>query len=86
MDSIPLGTDFAEHIQTELSRCSVFLAVIGRQWMTERLQDENDFVRMEIESALARNIPVIPVLVDGGVLPKKDALPESLRPLLRRNG
>ena len=70
----------------------VMLAVIGKNWLTatdaagrERLQDPNDYVRMEIAAALQRNMRVIPVLVQGASMPGTDELPEDLAPLTRRN-
>jgi len=51
-----------------------------------RLDDTEDFVRIEIESALARNIPVIPLLVRGAQLPAEEHLPPSLRQLVYQNG
>ena len=86
VDNIPLGVDFAKHIESELKKCDAFLVIIGKDWLIDRLNDENDFVRLEIEAALSRDIPVIPVLVNGGTLPKSDQLPATLRPLLRRQG
>lgn len=85
--SIGLGTVFPTVIDENVSRCEVFLAVIGRRWLTTRLHDPTDFVRLEIEAALRRErLPVVPVLVDNAELPEEADLPESLRPLLRRNG
>ena len=86
IDSIPLGTDFIAHIGAELDKCEVFLAVIGDGWLCERLYEEDDLVRVEIEIALSRGIPVIPVFVDGGKLPKKSELPVSIQRLTTRNG
>ena len=70
VDSIPLGLDFREILTERVADCDVFLAVIGDAWLsiagksgTRRLDDPGDFVRIEIEAALGRNIPVIPVLV-----------------------
>ncbi|NJN70569.1 MAG: hypothetical protein HC801_10025 [Nitrospira sp.] len=70
--SIPLGVDFRAYLDEPVAKCDVFLAVIGRDWMKakgrkgkSRLEDPGDFVRIEIESALKRQIPVIPVLVGG---------------------
>ena len=67
--------------------------VIGRNWLASadknnrrRLDDPNDFVRIEIEAALERNVPVIPVLVDGTVMPQADDLPQPLKKLARRQG
>src|SRR5262249_54091589 len=50
-----------------------------------RINDTRDFVRLEISTALTRDIRVIPVLVDGVTMPHEDTLPASLRPLARRN-
>jgi hypothetical protein len=91
--TIELGSDFAESINDSLSKCKVLIAVIGKHWLdmtTEsgiaRLSDRNDYVRMEIETALRRKIWVIPVLVENAAVPRSDELPESMAPLARRHG
>lgn len=92
VDDIPLGVDFRQHLDQQVAQCEVLLAVIGDGWLEmgadgqNRLFDELDFVRLELESALARNIPVIPLLVRGAGLPGADQLPDSLKPLLFRHG
>jgi tetratricopeptide (TPR) repeat protein len=92
IDAIALGEDFVKAIETTVARCDVLIAVIGNNWLTtkdehghRRLDNEEDFVRMEIATALKREIRVIPVLVDGVLMPRKDDLPEDLKPLVRRN-
>ena len=67
------------------------LAIIGPNWLTakdetgqRRLDNPEDFIVIEIGAALARNIPVVPVLVDGARMPKASELPDSLKPLARR--
>jgi WD40 repeat protein len=92
VDSIPLGADFREILTERVAGCDVFLAVIGDGWLsaagpdgTSRLTDPGDFVRIEIEAALGRSIPVIPVLVGNSSVPKAEELPESLRRLAFRN-
>ncbi len=70
VDSIPFGVDFRTYLDEQVAKCDVFLAVIGPDWDggqrhsegKSRLEDPGDFVRIEIESALKRQIPVIPVL------------------------
>lgn len=91
VDSIQLGDDFVEVISTAVSACDVLLALIGDQWLTItdehgriRLEDANDFVRLEIEAAVSRDIRIIPVLVDGARMPRSDELPPSLAKLGRR--
>lgn len=92
VDKIPLGVDFRTTLDEKLNQCRVFLAVIGRSWLTvstedgeRRLDQPNDFVRIEIETALARDIPVIPILVHGISMPPAEELPKSLRPLAFRH-
>ena len=93
VDSIPFGVDFRRHLSDTVGRCSIFLTVIGRQWPTitdetgrRRLDDPRDFVRIEVEAALQRDIPVIPLLVQGAVMPSAEKLPTSLQSLTYRNG
>jgi TIR domain len=93
VSSIELGQDFVEVLTEQISLCDALVAIIGRNWLQaadkdnrRRLDDPDDFVRIEIEAALARNIPVIPVLVDGATMPKTSELPESLKGLARQPG
>ena len=90
---IPPGVDFAEHIYGLIDHCNIVLVMIGNGWLNardkngaRRLDKEDDWVRLEIERALARSdVEVIPVLVDGARLPPRDELPPSLAPLRRLN-
>jgi hypothetical protein len=93
VDSIPLGLDFKEYLDKKVGECDVLLAIIGDRWLDandpsgkKRLEDPTDFVRIEIESALERDIPVIPLLVRGAEMPREEVLPPSLRKLVYRNG
>jgi len=92
IDSIPLGLDFRKHISDSVGQCNVLLALIGDSWInltndqgSRRLDDPTDFVRLEVESALKRDIPVIPVLVGKARMPSATELPSSLRELAFRN-
>ena len=92
VDSIPLGDDFRKSISDAVQACDVVLAVIGRNWLSSqdkhrhlRLSNPDDFVRIELEAGLERNIPVIPVLVSGADMPAMEELPLSLRPLVYRH-
>jgi formylglycine-generating enzyme required for sulfatase activity len=92
IDGIGLGEDFVETIEKKVGACDVLIAVIGAHWLTSsdqkggrRLDNPEDFVRMEIGTALRRNIRVIPVLVDGALMPKSTDLPDDLKRLARRN-
>jgi AAA ATPase domain/TIR domain len=92
VDSIELGDDFVEVITSAVGSCDVLLALIGEQWLTitdeqgrRRLDDPNDFVRLELEAALTRNVRVIPILVAGARMPRPDQLPPSLAKLVRRH-
>ena len=91
VDSIELGDDFAEVIASAVASCDVLLVLIGHHWLTStgydgdrRLYDPNDYVRLEIESALTRDVRVIPVLIDGARMPLAAELPQSLVGLVRR--
>lgn len=86
------GIDFRRAIDDNVATCGVLLAMIGPTWATiadenghRRLENENDFVRLEIASALRREIPVIPVLVHEAKMPRPDQLPEDLKNLAYRN-
>jgi TIR domain len=85
IDAIPVGFDFREHLQHSLQRCDILLAIVGPRWLGtdehghHAIAEETDWVRIEIETALAKNIPVIPVLIDRLRMPKAADLPESLR-------
>jgi hypothetical protein len=91
IDNIQPGDKFDNVIEQNVGRCDVLIAFIGTIWIsitdrsgTRRLEDPNDFVRLEVATALKRDILVIPVLVDGATMPRADELPQDLRELLRR--
>jgi hypothetical protein len=91
VDSIEPGDDWVEVITTVVGSCDVLLALIGDRWLTitdedgrRRLDDPDDFVLLEIEAALTRNVRVIPILVEGARMPRATELPPSLARLARR--
>ncbi len=93
VDNIALGRDFREVLRQRLDDCDVMLTLIGRGWADardasgqRRLEQTNDFVRLEIATALQRNVAVTPVLVQDARMPAADALPDDLKPLAFRNG
>jgi hypothetical protein len=93
VDAIPLGVNFLKVLRDEVAKCDVLLAVIGPNWLgarddqgNRRLDDRNDFLRIEIATALQRDIRVIPILLDGARIPNADQLPEDLEELARRAG
>lgn len=88
---IEAGTDFVEAIDGAVGGCDVLIAVIGPGWLDcrdsagrQRLADPHDFVRIEVASALRRQVRVVPVLVEKAVMPSTASLPDDLRPLARR--
>lgn len=92
VDNIAPGEDFAKTIQQHVLASQVFLLVIGPQWTTVRsrrggvrLDDPNDFVRLEVVFALESGIPVIPVLVGGASMPTIEDLPEPMQPIVSRH-
>ncbi|MCO1657120.1 toll/interleukin-1 receptor domain-containing protein [Pseudonocardia humida] len=93
VDSIDLGSDFVAALDEALARCKAMVVVIGSEWLNvrdddgvRRLDQPDDLVRLEIETALERGIRVIPILVDGTRMPRAQELPEGIRALSRRNG
>jgi hypothetical protein len=93
VDSIALGRDFRQVVQERLGSCDVMLALIGPEWLDakdgagqRRLDTPTDFVRQELAAALKRNIPVIPVLLQGTQMPQPERLPDDLKDLSYRNG
>jgi len=90
--SIPPGADFLVEIEGAIAKADASLVLIGPRWLdaadavgARRLDNPDDVVRLEIASALARSIPVIPVLLGGASMPRSTDLPEPLQPLARRN-
>jgi hypothetical protein len=93
---MPLGVDFRKHLRDAVNQCGVLLAVIGDHWLDarhedgphkgkRRLDDPEDFVRLEIEAALARDIPIVPVLVGRASMPREKDLPDGLKALAYRH-
>ena len=85
------GDDFVISIENALRKCDVLLVVIGKSWLEmkdvtgkRRLDDPDDFVRLEVATALSRNIQVIPVLFDDVAMPRTDQLPVDMNSLYRR--
>jgi uracil-DNA glycosylase family 4 len=92
VDNISPGVDFIQALEEAVAGCEVFIAVIGPNWLTvadetgrRRLDQWNDFVRIEIASALKQEKHVIPALVGGAHMPSPAALPDDLAALARRN-
>jgi len=87
------GVDFVERITEAVAACHVLIVVMGPRWATvkdergtARLADPEDFVRLEVETALRRpDVTPIPVLVSGARMPSRDDLPPELRAITRRN-
>ena len=91
VEAIRLGYDFRSEIDQTIKVCSIVIIVIGDEWLAQvdgkrRIDDENDRVRIEIETALRREIPIIPVLTRGASHPTKAMLPVSLEALAYRHG
>jgi hypothetical protein len=91
INAIEPGLDYAEVLEKMAGSCDVLIAVIGKQWLSmtdaqgnRRLEDPNDWVRREIAAALARNVRVVPALVDGARMPGVEELPAVLAQLAGR--
>ena len=92
IDSIPLGANFRKILKDWVDQCEVLLALIGPDWIDSadpqtgrrRLDNPSDFVRIEIGEALARDIPVVPIMLDGAPTPNPEHLPDDLKELADR--
>jgi CHAT domain/FHA domain/TIR domain len=92
VDNIESGDDFLDRITSAVGSCDVLLALIGPRWLTitddetgqRRLDNPEDYVRLEIRTALTRNVRVIPILIDDARMPPANELPADLAPLVRR--
>ena len=86
VDSIPIGEDFRGFLEQNVVGCRVLLVIIGSRWVDNpRLQQEGDFVRVEVEYGLSLGITVVPVLVGNTAMPSPDQLPDTLKELAFRN-
>jgi hypothetical protein len=91
IDDIPPGIDFRVHINETLLRTHILLAIVGPEWLgaaqggVERIQEESDPVRVEVETALRRRVPIIPILIGNTRMPSSDHLPPSLKDFAFRN-
>jgi hypothetical protein len=85
IDNIPFGKDFRVHISEAIVQSEILLVIVGQRWLgagrggNRRIDDETDFVRLEVETALSNGIPIIPVLVGSARMPQPVQLPESLK-------
>ena len=91
INNIPFGIDFRKVVDDALRGTDVLVAIVGPNWRgtrklgSARINDANDLVRIEVETALQRDILVIPALVGGAIMPKPTELPDSLRDFSFRN-
>jgi hypothetical protein len=93
VDSILLGENFRETISASINSSDIFLPIIGKNWNPSvdgaeggRIYLPDDYVRIEIEAALKKDIPIIPIIIDGGKIPKINELPDSIKILSLKNG
>ena len=93
VDSIALGRDFRGVLHDMLTSCDLMLVLIGKNWADikdesgrVRLENPQDFVRLEIEAALKRDIVIMPILVQGAHMPAPEQLPSEISNLAYRNG
>src|SRR5262245_48042355 len=91
VSGIDAGENFVQKLEEQLAQCDAMQSVMGPTWESASdangrpLDEPNDFVRLEIETALAQQKLIIPVRVDEATMPSRHSLPECLRPVLSRN-
>jgi anti-anti-sigma factor len=88
IDSIPIGVNWRTRITDNVSQCDVFIEVVGDNWLEELRQREatNDMVRFEIQTALKRGVPIVPVQVSHAAFPAREALPGDIADFADWNG
>jgi hypothetical protein len=93
VDAVPLGDNFVSALSAELDVSDVVLALIGPRWLAatdkagiRRLEQEDDYVRVELATALKRSIPIIPIMLDGTQIPEEQYLPSDIARLSKQNG
>lgn len=85
VESLSPGVDFVDVVREKLQRAFAMVVVIGPGWLNDqRIHDREDLHREEIRTAAARGIHIVPILVNGASMPRKDDLPDDIRPLIRR--
>jgi hypothetical protein len=82
------GSNWLQTLERQVAVSDAMVVLIGTEWANikdeqggRRLDDPNDFVRVEISQALLRNLPIVPVLTDGASMPKPAQLPGNVMPL-----
>ena len=91
IDSMRPGIDFRRHIKATLDASDILIVVVGPKWLGRdqsgqaRISNEADFVRFELETALSKGIPVIPLLVGQAEMPTAAQLPDSIKDLAFRH-
>jgi eukaryotic-like serine/threonine-protein kinase len=92
VDSIRPGEDFVDVITTAVRSCHTMLVVIGPKWLNmvdkrgaRRIDDPDDFIRLELETAVSHGLQIIPILVLEAEMPSADALPPSIARIARRH-
>lgn len=92
-DSIDIGTEWPNSIQTALEKSNIVLIVIGPNWLKaginewgqRRIDNENDWVRKEIANSLVDpNKKIIPILVEGATIPPESALPDCIKQITKK--
>ena len=93
LNALPPEADSVEALASEVAKCGVLVVVIGPAWLDARdergnrcIEDESDFVRIELAAAFKHDVAVIPVLLEGTRMPSPEELPDEIRALVSRNG
>jgi TIR domain-containing protein len=83
-DNISPGTDFRQRINEAMGSCDLVIALVGPswrgRWLRRRIFDADDWVRIEVEAALRKCVPVLPLIVDGARMPAPGQVPDSIEP------
>ena len=84
VSAIPFAVSFPEFIGQAITGSRLLIALIGRDWHS-RMQKPDDPVRMELGTAVAAGVPVLPVLIGTTPMPGPEDLPASLASIATQN-
>src|SRR5215831_13785015 len=84
VSAIPFAVSFPEFIKDSIAASKVVIVLIGADWQ-KKIAQPDDPVRMEVETALAHKIPILPVLIGNTPMPIPEELPKSIASIAYQN-
>ncbi len=91
VEGIEPGADAFEVVIRRIAESKALLVIIGSRWLeidrrgVRRIDNANDYVRVELDEALKKQMLIIPILIQNAKMPTEEELPKTLRRLASRN-